>query len=343
MIRPGRPSPPIPAPPIRSCPAPPPPASCLSAVLLAGPLLPGAARAAGPEPPTAIRAVLDRGPEAVAGRSSVLRELAVPAGHPYAGRFPRSGYATAAELTGGPAALADETFRLRNRPLGRASLLLNHLLEGDGLRLGDLLARDALESVALGAGKLTTGWVSQAIQNRRFLKAVAPSLLRISTTSAEVLADTVGVAVGGLVAIALLEYGGYFLGLHDLQTANKSAVAGAAGLAAFAVATVYVPGMVASGASLLGATAGTGTALSSLSGAAYASAAGAWVGSGTGFVVASGGTAIVVIAVGAGVKVAWDKWDAADQRQYVRDTLDRLLDAEHLVTPERAMLFTPRQ
>ena len=320
----------------------------LSVALMAGPLLPGAARAAGPEPPPAIRAVLDRGHEAIAGRSSVLRELAVPAGHPYVGRFPRSGYATAAELTGGPAALADETFRLRNRPLGRASLLLNHLLEGDGLRLGDLLALDALESVALGAGKLTTGWVSQAIQNRRFLKTVAPSLLRVSTTSAEVLADTVGVAVGGLVAIALLEYGGYFLGLHDLQTANKSAAAGAVGLAAGAAAAWGTLGLVGAYG-----TASTGTAIAGLSGAAASNATLAALGGGSlaaggtgaagGAVVLTGGAAVVALAIAAGVKVGWDKWDAADQRQYVRDTLNRLLDAEHLVTPERAMLFAPRR
>lgn len=86
---------------------------------------------------------------------------------------------------------------------------------------------------------------------------------------------------GGVATSAFLSYGAYFLGYSDLKTANRQMMIGTASTsagAAFTCGAMWV-------ATTWG-TAGTGTAISSLSGAAASNAAMAWLGGGT---VASGG------------------------------------------------------
>lgn len=102
--------------------------------------------------------------------------------------------------------------------------------------------------------------------------------LRITTPTATSLVSSVA---GGVATSAVLSYGAYFLGYGDLKTANRQMIIGSASAGAGAAFT--------SGAMLMASTygvAGTGTAISSLSGAAATNASLAWLGGGT---VASGG------------------------------------------------------
>ena len=117
--------------------------------------------------------------------------------------------------------------------------------------------------------------------------------------SASRFANVTGGAVGGGATAILFAYGGYALGYYDIQTANLSAVSGAAGAGAGAAASAVTLGLIATSA-----TAGTGAAISSLSGASATSASLAWLGGGS---VASGGLGVaggtVFLAVGVGVVV----------------------------------------
>ena len=101
---------------------------------------------------------------------------------------------------------------------------------------------------------------------------------------------------GGVATSAFLSYGAYFLGYSDLKTANRQMMIGTASTgagAAFTCGAMWI-------ATTWG-TAGTGTAISSLSGAAATNAAMAWLGGGT---VASGGGGMAagaaLLGVGAG-------------------------------------------
>jgi len=105
---------------------------------------------------------------------------------------------------------------------------------------------------------------------------------------------------GGVATSAFLSYGAYFLGYADLKTANRQMIIGTASTgagAAFTCGAMWV-------ATTWG-TAGTGTAISSLSGAAASNAAMAWLGGGT---VASGGGGMAagaaVLTGGAAIAIA---------------------------------------
>ena len=105
---------------------------------------------------------------------------------------------------------------------------------------------------------------------------------------------------GGVATSAFLSYGAYFLGYADLKTANRQMIIGTVSTsagAAFTCGAMWV-------ATTWG-TAGTGTAISSLSGAAASNAAMAWLGGGT---VASGGGGMAagatVLAGGAAIAIA---------------------------------------
>jgi hypothetical protein len=102
--------------------------------------------------------------------------------------------------------------------------------------------------------------------------------------------------VGGVATSAFLSYGAYFLGYSDLKTANRQMVIGTASAgagAAFTCGAMWV-------ATTWG-TAGTGAAVSSLSGAAATNAALAWLGGGT-LAMEGGGMAAgaALLGVGAG-------------------------------------------
>lgn len=141
--------------------------------------------------------------------------------------------------------------------------------------------------------------------------------------------NALGGAFGGGVATVLLAYGGYFAGLHDLQTANRMMIASGTG---FAAGAAFCGGMLAMATTF--GTASTGTAIATLSGAAWTSATGAWLGGGSlaaggfgaagGTVVLSGGTALVVIGTGAAVYAVFRYRDREQDCQRIRLSLHDL-------------------
>jgi hypothetical protein len=131
---------------------------------------------------------------------------------------------------------------------------------------------------------------------------------------------------GGMMASAVFSYGAYFLGYSDLKTANRSMIAGGIGAAASTIASVTALGLVATFG-----TAGTGTAIASLSGAAATNATLALIGGGTlaaggggvaaGTTILTGGTALIVIGVGAGIMYMYHLGDESTERERVQHLL----------------------
>ena len=132
--------------------------------------------------------------------------------------------------------------------------------------------------VFLGA---TVGQVTQIALTRpmayNFIRNISGPL-HCSTPMATSLLSSMA---GGVATSAFLSYGAYFLGYIDMKTANRQMAIGTASTGAGAAFTCG-----ALWAATTWGTAGTGTAISSLSGAAASNAALAWLGGGT---VASGG------------------------------------------------------
>jgi hypothetical protein len=134
-------------------------------------------------------------------------------------------------------------------------------------------------------------------------------------------------AAGGGIASIVFAYGGYVLGLYDITTANRNALAGGIGAGAGALLGVGVM----SGIAAWGIT-GTGVAISTLSGAAATNASLAILGGGTvaaggggmalGAAVLTGGTVVVVLAVSAAVMYGFHLYDTAEEDNRIRGTIE---------------------
>lgn len=173
---------------------------------------------------------------------------------------------------------------------------------------------------ALAHHLIVASAVNNAAVNQFFVQSA--NLVGLPTTMAAVNIFGLGTgsAAGSVVFSALM----YFAGYMEAGDAARMAAAGTTG---------SVVGMVAGGglvafATMYG-TAGTGAAISSLSGAAANSAALAWLGGGTlaaggggmalGAIVVSGGIAIVAIATTAAISwgyAAYDDSEASHRHQY---------------------------
>ena len=139
----------------------------------------------------------------------------------------------------------------------------------------------------------------------------------VGLRSASHLAKGAGGLVGGGATAIFFAYGGYWLGYYELQTANRSAVAGVAGVGAGAAVSAVTLGLISTYA-----TAGTGVAISSLSGASATSASLAWLGGGSaasgglgvagGTVFLTAGVGVVIVGVTAAVMYGFH---AADEHQ----------------------------
>lgn len=149
-------------------------------------------------------------------------------------------------------------------------------------------------------------YVATQIQARLVTTEVGKKLLAAMPSCLGTLrsASLISSASTGVVSAIVFSYGAYFLGYMELKDAHHSAISGAAGtLAGLAFSASVLGGVWALG------TAGTGVAISTLSGAAATNATLAAIGGGTiaaggggmalGSIVLTGGAAIVVIAVAA--------------------------------------------
>jgi len=108
-------------------------------------------------------------------------------------------------------------------------------------------------SAAVGslAGNVTTYALMQTELGYSASDAAAKIL---GLGSASRFANVAGGTVGGGATAILFAYGGYWLGYYDLKTANRSAVAGIAGVGAGAVLTAELGGTAVVGSSVLAST-----------------------------------------------------------------------------------------
>jgi len=142
----------------------------------------------------------------------------------------------------------------------------------------------------LGGSSHYYGTLSGAIMQNALMNNESRLLSQLIPTT-KVSPAFVGGLSGGLVATAIFSYSAYFLGYADLKTANRSMIAGTIGAGTLALGSALVTptvltGLATSVLGAVGATASTGTAIASLSGAAATNATLAVLGGGT---VAAGG------------------------------------------------------
>ncbi len=188
-------------------------------------------------------------------------------------------------------------------------------------------------SVGLGAAA-GQGTQILLMQNRACHAVLAEAASRIGLAT-NALGNLSGLAVGGGVASVIFAYGGYFLGWYDSGTANRFAVAGVLGsLGGAAIGAGTMAAVTAFG------TAGTGAAISSLSGAAATNATLAWLGGGTaaaggggmaaGTVVLATGVGVVVIAVTAATMYGFHLYDQGQENKRLSLFFTELLSGKVL-------------
>ncbi len=191
------------------------------------------------------------------------------------------------------------------------------------IQIDRLLGQTALTFTSVAVGNYVGQRATIAMmQSATLANLVSRSSSILGRNSTAILSRGAGSFVGGGVATLLMSYGGYFLGYHDITTANQMAIAGVAGLGAGMATSAAAFGLVA-----MYGIASTGTAIGTLSGAAASSATLAYLGGGSiaagGFGVAGGtvllgtGVGAVVVVVGGTVYAAF-KWnDEKSHTEYI--------------------------
>lgn len=176
----------------------------------------------------------------------------------------------------------------------------------------------------VGSGYITGFATTRTLMNTRIglnLSRQVASSMGLASTSLS--ANLLGSAAGGTVAGVTFSYVLYITGYADLETANRMAIAGAAGSLAGVAVTATTTSLVAAFG-----TAGTGTAISSLSGAAATSATMAAIGGGSmavGYALLWTGAGAVVVVVGAGVMWGFTMYDAAQENERLELTYEYLM------------------
>ena len=171
-----------------------------------------------------------------------------------------------------------------------------------GTAVGQIIAIGLIKTKA---GTTTVRYIAHMAGLRTF------SLLRNS------LAGT----AGGLVTTAITSYGAALMGYASWKDANRDFIAGTAGIAGGALAGTATTSLVAAFG-----TCGTGTAISTLSGAAANNAILAWLGGGSvasggggtaaGAVVLGGSVVVAAVTVTCAVTWAFIVYDKKERRQY---------------------------
>lgn len=217
--------------------------------------------------------------------------------------------------------------------MGKAAVILEggsepleHIFSGKRIQWKRTGSMIFLSNIARYSGTMTDTAIQNAlVKNSNQLAAkIAMSQLKALTISR---------LSGNVVTGAMFSYGAYFLGYSDLRTANRNMIATAGGTAVGALTSVTAMGLVSTFA-----TASTGTAISTLSGAAATNATLAWFGGGAiaaggggtalGATILTGGTAAVVIAAGAGIMYLFQLDDENTERERVAYLIQSI--QEHL-------------
>lgn len=235
------------------------------------------------------------------------------------------------------------------QPSALQTVAVNSLSAGalsGGLASSLHLMHDLVTDTEIDLAKLGTtagiaavsGTVGSAVGQGTMIAFVnSPTLQRFATQasqslrvpSATMFARGVSSLAGGGAATLVAAYGGYAMGQYDLETANRAAAAGLAGVGAGAAFSTGALSLA-----MIYGTASTGTAISTLSGAAANSAAMAWLGGGSvaaggggaaaGSAVLTGGTIIVVAAVTAAAMKGFSLYDEKQDNIRVKLTINEL-------------------
>lgn len=212
---------------------------------------------------------------------------------------------------------------------GGADAIVQLLLSGDNFdwrRAGTMAGLGSFSAASAEAAQLATSQAllrSAAFRSRSIALGKSMGLLSSRTVS------LLPKAVGGIGGVLAFSYGGYALGLYDVKEANRSAIAGTAGVAA-GMAT-YSAMMAAAAA---WGTASTGTAISTLSGAAAYNASLAMYGGGAvaaggggmslGSLVVGGAVGVAIVGVTAAVMYGFHLHDEAQEWERIGNTIDVL-------------------
>ena len=204
--------------------------------------------------------------------------------------------------------------------------------------MGGLAAGSAVGGSLAGS---TTTWM---MMSKQVGPASASAANLLGLKSASRFANVSGGAVGGGVTAVLFAYGGYGLGYYDLETAHRSAIAGGVGAGMGAATSAVTFGLISTYA-----TAGTGVAISSLSGASATSASLAWLGSGTvasggfgaagGWVVLTGGGAIIILGTTAAVLYGFQVYDEHQDNVRLDKTIGYLSRKKTFFQPDAQSNF----
>ncbi len=214
--------------------------------------------------------------------------------------------------------------------------LLSQLNSGQKVNWQKVGGMATLGGISGYTGTLTGTLIQRSLMNSQ-------SLLLSTLVARRTTATLLGGVGGGIVGGVVFSYGAYLLGYGDFKTANRSMVSSIASYSAWALGGAALGGGTAlafatSIAGMVGATAGTGTAIASLSGAAAANATLAWLGGGTlvagGGGVAAGttvlagisatGVGLLAVGVGAGVMYLFHLSDESTERERVQHLLSNV-------------------
>lgn len=195
--------------------------------------------------------------------------------------------------------------------------------------------RPAVLGPASAFGGLVSGHYVKAGLSLPYARNIIRSLSGSLHCSAGTMTTFLSSNAAGVIAMGIFNYGMYFFGGIDLQTANRQMLVGSMAVGA---GSLFVAGTM--GALALWGTASTGTAIASLSGAAAANASLAILGGGTlaaggggvllGTAVLSGGTMLIVVGVTyIGYKL-FELWDEHDETQVIAYMLNFFSNEENL-------------
>ena len=238
---------------------------------------------------------------------------------------------------------------LASAGIAAAADILTQLILTRKLRPGQTLVTAGSAGLGTASGQIISIVLLKSQIGNQMVRSVS-SFLNIGTSMTRTALSS---GAGGIVGGLLLSYGMYFLGYSDIRQAHRSAIASTSGTLAGTCAAIGVPALVAQFA-----TAGTGTAISSLSGAAATNATLAWLGGGTvasgGFGVAGGavvlGGIVAVVAIGTAflVSMGFVYKDISDRCKYAVLLIEKYNNeriwnfiAEKSRFPKQSLAFLP--
>ncbi len=175
--------------------------------------------------------------------------------------------------------------------------------------------------VSISSGVAVGQLASLSFTKNQILHSFAQSTAKqLGVQSASLVTNAISRSISGIFSSCLFAYGGYYLGLHDIDTANKQFVAGAVGTIVGELAHAATISLI-----MTFGTASTGTPISTLGGIAATNAVSAWLGGGSiaaggggmalGGIIIVSGTVIIIAATTVAIIWGWQLYDAYKEKE----------------------------